>query len=205
MQKNEPKKPPTKAELFLELAKPDDRGFSRAVPVSEFAGKYEGLKFGNGGSWARDDGPWLASRFNIRRNKGGGRIVSVELQGFKKTPIKKAIRSDIKKHYRGKRCVVLDIGDTECDHKDGRRDDDRLNDPQQQTIDDFQPLSKAANVAKRQHCKECRATDKRYDATKIGYPVSQVKGNGTYNGTCIGCFWYDPVEFRALAFKRKNN
>ncbi len=190
--------PPSKAELFLELAQPDARGFSRAVPVSEFNGRYEILRFGNGGSWARDDGG-LAARFNIRRHKAGGRIIAVELQGAKKTPIRKTIRADIKRHYRGLRCVVLDIGQTECDHKDGRRDDPRLNDPEQQTIDDFQPLSKAANNAKRQHCKRCRDSGKRYDATALGFPVSQVMGNGDYNGTCIGCYWHDPVEFRRLA------
>ena len=185
--------------MFLELAKPNDKGFSRAVSVSEFVGRYEGLKLGNGGSWCRDDGSSLAKKYNIRRNKAGGKITSIELQGFKKIPIKKQIRADIKRHYKLQRCVVLDTGSNiECDHKDGRRDDPRLNDPQQQTFDDFQPLSKAVNNAKRQHCKECRDTGKRYDAKKLGYPVSQVAGNGLYNGTCIGCFWYDPKEFRKL-------
>ncbi len=190
--------PPSKAELFLELAKPDEHGFSRPVPVSKFTGRYANLVFGNGGSWARDDGG-LAQKYNIRRNKEGGKIVSVQLQGKKKSPILKAIRADIKAHYRGKRCVVLDTGKTECDHKDGRRDNPRLNDTTQQTIEDFQSLSKAANNAKRQHCKRCRETGDRYDARVLGYPVSQVKGNGRYNGTCIGCYWYDPMEFRLLA------
>ena len=188
----------SKADLFLRLAQPDARGFSRAVSVDEFTGEYEGLRFGNGGSWVRDDGG-LAAKYNIRRNKEGGRISSVELQGLKKSPIRKTIRADIKQHYKDMRCVVLDIGNTECDHKDGRRDDPRLNDPTQQTIADFQPLSKAANNAKRQHCKRCRETGNRYDAKILGYPVSQVHGNGVYNGTCIGCYWYDLVEFRQLA------
>ena len=191
--------PPSKADLFLELAQPDTRGFSRAVSVDEFTGRYETLRFGNGGSWARDDGG-LAKQYNIRRHKVGIRIASVQLQGKKKAPIHKVIRADIKRHYRAKRCVVLDVGQTECDHKDGRRDDPRLNDPAQQTIDDFQPLSKAANNAKRQHCKRCRETGNRYDATIIGYPVAQAMGNGKYNGTCIGCYWYDPVEFRRRAY-----
>lgn len=197
--KSELEMPPSKADLFLELAKPDEQGFSRAVPISEFTGRYTGLLFGNGGSWARDDGG-LAHRYNIRRNKDGGRIVSVELQGMKKIPIQKTINADIKKHYKGMRCVVLDTSETECDHKDGRRDDPRLNDPKKQTLDDFQPLSKAANNAKRQHCKRCRETNERYDAKPFGYPVSQVKGNGKYNGTCVGCYWHDPIEFRQLAY-----
>ena len=31
----------SKRELFLELAQPDDEGFSRAVETTEFVGKYE--------------------------------------------------------------------------------------------------------------------------------------------------------------------
>jgi hypothetical protein len=34
----------TKAELFLELAKPDGSGKSRWVDVSEFTGKYKALQ-----------------------------------------------------------------------------------------------------------------------------------------------------------------
>ena len=39
----------TRASLFLELAKPNDKGFSRDVPITEFKGRYECLKLGNGG------------------------------------------------------------------------------------------------------------------------------------------------------------
>ena len=96
------------------------------------------------------------------------------------------------------RCAVLWVGNaTEVDHKDGRRDDPRLADPSQVELDDFQPLSKAANNAKRQHCKECRTTGNRFDAKQLGYSVGQVKGNGKYNGTCVGCYWHDPARFNA--------
>ena len=63
------------------------------------------------------------------------------------------------------------------------------------TLDDFQPLSKAANDAKRQHCVECRETGFRFDAKRLGYQVSQVRGNGFYNGTCVGCYWHNPIFF----------
>ncbi|QOR04898.1 hypothetical protein [Campylobacter cuniculorum] len=43
----------SKTKLFLKLAKPDEKGFSRWVSVSEFVGAYESLKLGNGGSWCR--------------------------------------------------------------------------------------------------------------------------------------------------------
>lgn len=41
-----------------------------------------------------------------------------------------------------------------------------------QTLEDFQPLSKPANDAKRQFCKECKRTGIRYDAKQLGYTVS---------------------------------
>jgi len=90
---------------------------------------------------------------------------------------------------------VLGTTRIEIDHKDGRQDDPRLTDMASVSVDDFQPLSKAANNAKRQHCKECRATGQRFDARRLGYQVGQVKGNGEYRGTCIGCYWYDPKAF----------
>ena len=46
----------SKRELFLELALPDDEGFSsRAVETTQFVGKYDRLKMGNGGDWCRHD------------------------------------------------------------------------------------------------------------------------------------------------------
>ncbi len=187
----------TLKQLFLELAKPDEDGFSRAVPTTEFVGRYERLRLGNGGSWCRDDGS-LAAEYNVRRNKAGNRIVSVELQGKKKAPILKPIPPQIRREVASRRCAVLDVGaQIEVDHKDGRRDDPRLSNPNLVKLDDFQPLSKAANLAKRQHCRECRETGDRFDARRLGYSVSQFKGNGRYNGTCIGCYWHDPLRFNA--------
>ena len=191
----------TMAWLFLELAQPDELGFSRRVGIEEFVGRYERLRLGNGGSWCRDDGP-LAKKYNIRRHKARGRITAVELQGFKKVPIEKPIPAWIRQKLQNERCAVLDVSNVEIDHKDGRRDDPRLADPERVTLDDFQPLSKAANNAKRQHCKVCRETNQRYDAKRLGFPVSQSRGNGVYNGTCVGCYWHDPKAFVKAAAGR---
>lgn len=182
------------AALFLELARPDVDGFSRAVPTIEFEGPYERLRLGNGGSWCRDDGS-LAREFNVHRIKEKGRIVAVQLHGRKKQPILKPIPADIRTAIVAQRCAVLNTSNPECDHKDGRRDDPRLSDPARVTLDDFQPLSKAANNAKRQACRECRETGERFDARKLGFATAQTKGNGTYRGSCIGCYWYDVRAF----------
>ena len=186
------------AALFLELAEPDVDGFSRRVYATEFDGPYQRLRLGNGGSWCRDDGP-LAREFNIQRIKEKGKIIAVQLHGRKKQPILKPIPANIKAAITAQRCAVLNTSNPECDHKDGRRDDPRLNDPALVTIDDFQPLSKAANNAKRQACRECRETGQRFDATVLGFTVAQIpgKGNGFYRGSCIGCYWYDVLEFHS--------
>ena len=75
-----------------------------------------------------------------------------------------------------------------------------------QQLSDFQPLSKAANDAKRQFCKVCMQTNLRYDAKKLGYPISFYAGGSTHCGeenACIGCYWYDPAEFKKH-MERKN-
>ena len=69
-----------------------------------------------------------------------------------------------------------------------------MNDLGNQSLKDFQPLSKAANDAKRSHCKICISTGKRYDAKRLGYSVSFTKGDFDTDN-CHGCYWYDPVKF----------
>jgi len=196
---------PTKAELFLELATPDEDGFSREVSVEEFDGRYSGLRFGNGGSWARDDGP-LGKKYNVVRHKRGkgNRTTHVELQGFNKNPKEKSISQAVRKALKGQKCPVLGTSQVEIDHKDGRYDDSKVANAATQSIKDFQPLSKAANYAKRQHCKRCADTGQRFDAKTLGYTVSQVKGNGKYRGTCVGCYWYDPYVFNQSLHLKKS-
>ena len=75
-----------------------------------------------------------------------------------------------------------------------------------QRLSDFQALSKAANDAKRQFCKECMRTGIRYDAKQLGYPMAYYKGGAKHNNeenACIGCYWYDPIEFRRHLQEKK--
>jgi hypothetical protein len=199
----------TQQELFLELASPNKDGISRWVNTSEFIGKYSTLELLNGLSWGRKSST-LAKRYILETDKSltsGNKIDRIRLNGFNTCHTSshtQSIRNDIKKEIAKQRCVILGTTrscdhKTEVDHKDGRKDDSRVMKTSTQKIDDFQPLSKPANDAKRQFCKECKETNLRYDAKKhMGYTVSFTKGDICYTDElgCIGCFWYDPIAFR---------
>lgn len=204
----------TKANLFLELAQPDEKGFSRIVKTSEFIGKYNRLRFGNGRDWARNSSQF-ARTFNvefIKSDEVGKPTIAIKLNGFrdKKDTKTQHIRNDIKKEISKKRCIILGTRrscdhKTEVDHKDGRKQNELIMNSKTQKLDDFQPLSKPANDAKRQFCKECARTGIRYDAKKLGYSVSFTEGKIDYDEKvgCNGCFWYDPVAFRKRLILKK--
>jgi len=199
---------PTQQELFLELAQPNEQGISRWVDTSEFVDRYSTLELLNGLSWGRKSSS-LAKKYILEVDKSitnGNKIDRIRLNGFNTSNdknISQTIRADIKKDISKQRCVVLGTNRScdhkvEVDHKDGRKDDERVMNTKTQTLEDFQPLSKPANNAKRQFCKECKETNLRYDAKLLGYTVSFIKGDINYTKElgCIGCYWYDPIAFR---------
>ena len=191
----------TKTELFIKLAQPNENGVSRWVDISEFVGEYACLTFGNGASWARKES-MLARKYVIEFDKSitpGNGIDRIRLNGLNNGDYSQHIRADIKRTIKAQRCVVLGTSNPEVDHKNGMKNEDRVMRNEDQRLEDFQPLSKAANDAKRQYCKECRRTGIRYDAKKLGYPMSYYKGGATHNNeenACEGCYWYDPIEFK---------
>lgn len=191
----------TKNDLFLELAKPDNKGKSRWVPVTEFKGKYSALAFGNGASWARKEST-LAKKYIIEFDKKktpGNGIDAIRLNGFNNVESSQYIDPKIKKIIKNQRCVILGTSNPEVDHKNGMKNEARVMKNENQKLSDFQPLSKAANDAKRQFCKECKRTKMRYDAKLLGYPISFYAGKSKHNfeeDACVGCYWYDPLEFK---------
>ena len=198
----------TKTELFIKLAQPNENGFSRWVDISEFVGEYACLTFGNGASWARKEST-LAKKYIIEFDKSitpGNGIDRIRLNGLNNGDYSQHIRADIKRTIKSQRCVVLGTSNPEVDHKNGMKNEDRVMRNEDQRLEDFQPLSKAANDAKRQYCKECRRTGIRYDAKKLGYPMSYYKGGATHNNeenACEGCYWYDPIEFKKHLQEKK--
>ena len=203
----------TKIELFLKLAKPNENGVSRWVSVDEFVGEFKELKLGNGGSWCRKSSA-LAKKYIVEFDKTqstGNSIDAIRLNGFNENEtFNQAISSEIKKYYKDKPCVMLGIIGTsentkiEIDHKEGTKNSQRVSNISTQKLEDFQPLTKAANDAKRQICKRCQETDKRFDATCIkGFPMSYYRGNSSLKESgCIGCYQYDPVAYREELLKK---
>lgn len=204
----------TKIELFLELANPDKDGISRWVLTSEFVGKYASLKLGNGCDFGRRSSP-LRKKYIIEFDKSlspGNRIDAIRLNGFNKEKVfNQTIRADIREAIVRRKCVMLGVNGTsenttiEVDHKDGRKDDWRVSNPSTQRLDDFQPLCKAANDIKRQICKCCKENNIRWDARNIdGNPYPFYDGDENYDDKlgCIGCYQYDPVEYRVQSALR---
>lgn len=173
-----------------------ENGFSPVISMEELEKYHHSFHTTNGGDWCRSDQSYLGKKYNITRTTRGGRIYSIKCDGLnKKTKIKQEIRNDISKEIQKRRCTILDIStNIECDHKDGMKDDWRLSDISKQKLNDFQALCKTANDAKRSHCKKCKNSGKRYDATKLGYSAPYTFGTST-SKTCVGCYWYDPFEF----------
>lgn len=204
----------SKTELFLKLAKPDASGVSRWVSVSEFDGEFATLKLGNGGSWCRASSS-LARKYFVEFDKKvtpGNTIDAIRLNGFRgELTFSQSIRKDILEYYRKQRCVMLGVcgfsenTKIEVDHKDGRKNDFRVSHMATQKFDDFQPLCKAANDIKRQICKNCKATNKRWNATNIkGNPYPFYEGDENYDESlgCTGCYQYDPVQYRKMSARR---
>ena len=201
-------------QLFLKLANPDDNGISRWVSVDEFVGEFKELQLGNGGSWCRKSSN-LAKKYLIEFDKQktkGNSIDRIRLNGFNQTQsFNQNIREDIRKFYKTKKCVMLGVNGNsentkiEIDHKDGRKENLRVSDTETQKIEDFQPLCKAANDVKRQICKRCKQTNKCWNAKNIkGNPYAFYVGDENYIEElgCVGCYQYDPVEYRKVSIKK---
>lgn len=181
--------------IFLLVNPPDADGFSPEISIDELTKYHPSFRTSNGGDWCRSNNSFLGQQYIIRRTKTGGRISSIKLDGINKgLTINPGIRKDISETISKQRCAILDVGNVEVDHKNGKKDEHHMNDLSSQSLSDFQPLSKAANDAKREHCKKCKSTGLRYDATRLGYSESYTKGDA-HTDNCQGCYWYDPYKF----------
>ena len=173
--------------------------FPLTVKISELEKLNPSYRTRNGCDWARVDSSYIAKKYDIKLNKEDRRVEEIVVLGPRTTPaIDRRISADVRKALKGGRCAILDTGgNTEIDHKNGRYNYPALAD---QTPEDFQNLSKAANDAKRQHCKQCRNSGCRYDARRIGYSAGWTKGDEKTQ-SCEGCYWHDPIAFNKAISK----
>lgn len=193
-------------EMYADITYDEDdplSGFSKEIPISELSGIHHSFQSTNGCQWARSDGSYLGKRYIIKRPKNSGRVSAVRLDGINRNSIKKnkGIREDIRKNLENEPCRVLDThSNIEIDHKNGRYNNLTDIDIKAQKESDFQPMSKAANDAKRNHCQTCIETGKRYDAKNLGYKESFIAGDED-TPQCPGCYWYDPHKFNEIISK----
>ncbi len=177
--------------------------FSAEIPISTLENIHPNFRSTNGCQWARSDNSYLGKKYIIKRQQKGGRVYSIKLDGANNKSIKRnrGIRKDILDTITKQRCAILDVGtQIECDHKDGHYDVLTNQNKETQKLSDFQPLSKAANNAKRGHCIACINSGKRYDATRLGYSQGFIVGDED-TASCQGCYWYDPQYFNKIISK----
>ena len=191
----------TLGEIFLTNFPPNENGWTEIITLEQLEAINPKFNTKNGCSWGRSDAAWLRpynfKRFHANELGGkGNKTIAFQLQGFKDISKNRSIPAEGRKELKGKPCVVLGVvaGEMEIDHKNGRYDNNDY------TGNDFQPMTKAVNDAKRQHCKRCLESKKRFDAKSLGYTISFIEGD-VDTPSCSGCYWYDPVAFRQALVK----
>jgi hypothetical protein len=184
-----------RTELVIKLFNPNEDGISRWVSKEECVGEFISLYPTNGNTWYRNQGI-KKYKLEIDKSKYGTRW---RFNGFSNDKSPRSIKSEIWKDIRNKPCVVTGLKlknghKIEVDHKDGRYPQEVL-DFETQKNEDFQPLLESLNKQKRSDCGKCKKTGIRFDAREKGFTVSVTEGTLNYDGTCVGCYWFDVKNF----------
>lgn len=173
-----------------QILNPDANGFSKEVSIEKF--ENEGLTTDNGLPWCRT-GMGICAKYNIHKKRlGKVKVIALQALGFNtELSTRSNIPVEVRRKLSRQSCVVLGTSKVEIDHKDGYGSTGTL-------IDDFQPLSRSVNIVKREDCKKCRNTGKRFDARSMNYSVGWIFGDENWNDSikCKGCFWNDVKQFR---------
>ena len=197
-------KPPSDCELaVLRYFNPDINGRSEWVDVDELIDALPECKDLGGHNGSSMFTRRIAKDFlctpDHAKERQGSRVIARRFVGLTKSREEKyPIRSDIRSEIKKLPCAALGSkAQIEVDHKDGRKDDPRVNKLNLQQLSDFQPLHKTANNVKRSCCQKCRKTNRRFNAELLGFTTGWTEGGEQYEGTCVGCYWYSPIEFRS--------
>lgn len=174
----------------------DEKGFSEIIYIDDLIAQFgDKFKSNNGCQWARK-GSKLDKQYNLTRihaneiGQKGNKVIAIQTKGFRNTIENHSIPIQVKENLKNKPCAILGVitSDMEIDHKNGKYNSEEY------MINDFQPLSKSVNDAKREHCKKCNASGIRFKASTLGYAVNFIEGN-EYSPDCKGCYWHDPRLF----------
>jgi hypothetical protein len=187
----------TPCDIFIENFIDNTTGCSDIIYIKDLIEQFgEQFQSNNGCQWARKgsklDKNYILVRWHANELEmpGGNKVVGVQTKGFKETIENHSIPQEVKTLLKNQPCAVLGVvtTDMEIDHKNGKYDSKKY------TANDFQPLTKSVNDAKREHCKRCNATKSRFKASILGYSVDFIKGD-EHSNDCFGCYWYDPQLF----------
>ena len=143
--------------ILRKILTPDEDGYSDWISLNELTEYAMSFKTRNGQQWCRSG----VDGYVIEKEYVNGAAAKFRLGGFIKQETNRTIPTSIKTWYKtnNPKCAILDVhSNNEIDHKDGTYEN--TVDVNKLTMDDFQPLSKSANDAKRQHCKICKDTGK---------------------------------------------
>jgi hypothetical protein len=192
--------------IICDVFRPDARGVSRWVRFDELRDVYQQLCPDNPTrALALFGGPGgNGSNFFTRPSYGFAEFIGAKrpdwsreetrMQGLNSNvrPKNQAIPQVVRNHVLAKPCAFTGLEKTALivDHKDGRHN------TESQSVEDYQPLLGEINKLKGTHCSRCIATNQRFDAKTLGYEVGWTVGGERYEGSCIGCYWYDVHAFR---------
>lgn len=186
----------SKTDIIIEAMKIDVSGISPWWDIAELE-KITGISLrGNGSPYFQKD-RGVGLKYIIEKDMlGTNKLQKVRTVGAVHTTNRQVpVPKEIKAFYTGKACVFCGTySQIEIDHKDGTREPCEY-----PCIVDFQPVCGHCNKVKRERCKECRVSGKRFDARLLGFVVGWVRGRTQFSPStirCVGCYWHDPNEFR---------
>ena len=191
------------------VVKISKKGTSELIDIDKKALKLRGCKpleigyfqSNNGVPYLRRESP-ICRKYQVQRvyDKLSGSLIGFKLIGFNKSiqysrSIPQEVRKATLERYNCK-CVLCGATERlEVDHKNGRYN------AVTNKVDDFQILCKNCNDKKREKCKKCTASGRRYNVQEeispTLYKVPFTHGDSKYTAKlgCKGCFMYDIEDF----------
>lgn len=186
----------SKVEALEKALNPDiSTGISDWISIDDLTEAVGFSVAGNGLALIQDD-RGLGTKYLVGKSYGKNNrkeVAAVRTTGFRLDTKLQGPSEEIKKVINLQRCVMCSTSTSiECDHKDGRKTS--ISDE----LKDFQPLCSHCNKVKRERCKECKKTGKRFDARALGYTSGWTTGGKYYDclgHKCEGCYLYDVKSF----------